>query len=46
MQPIIVDLHHKLLIPSYSVFISQVAWMIPPGPVTADDLERDRVLGQ
>ena len=29
-----------------STFTPQVARMVPPRPVTADDLERDRVLSQ
>ena len=38
-------------LPSYiflssSTFTPQVARMVPPRPVTADDLERDRVLSQ
>lgn len=30
----------------HSTFTPQVARMVPPRPVTADDLERDRVLSQ
>lgn len=30
----------------YSTFTPQAARVIPPRPVTADDLERDRVLSQ
>lgn len=31
---------------SPSTFTPQIARMVPPRPVTADDLERDRVLSQ
>jgi hypothetical protein len=30
----------------YSTFTPHVARLVPPRPVTADDLERDRVLSQ
>jgi len=30
----------------YSTFTPQVAHAVPPRPITADDLERDRVLSQ
>jgi hypothetical protein len=46
MWPIKVDFRQNLLMSLCSIFTPQVARMIPPRPVTADDLERDRVLEQ
>lgn len=42
-QCIFVDLTHSVV---HSTFTPQVVHAVPPRPITADDLERDRVLSQ